>query len=105
MKEIKVKVTFTDEVLGSASANEKVYSEFIASKAPDAASMEEEIATIGADAVEEKKMTIFPKLADGSPFMWDYQWRGFFKEMCGILKKIPGTESSKVTANKKLIDD
>lgn len=48
----------------------------------------------------EKAMTIFPKLPDGTPFIYDYQIRGFFKEMCGILKKLDNTVSSKIKAHK-----
>lgn len=105
MKEIKVKITFTEEVLGSSPANEDIYKDFIASKSPDAATIEEEVAAVGVEEVTEKSMTIFPKQADGTPFVYDYQIRGFFKEMAGICKKIPHTESSKISAQKKLIDN
>ena len=105
MKEIKIRVTFTEEVLGSLPSDEEIYRNYIASKAPDAATIEQEVEAVGVDEVAEKQMTVFAKTADGKPFVYDYQWRGFFKEMCGILKKIPGTESSLVTQNKKLIDD
>ena len=105
MKEIKVKITFTEEVLGSSPANEDIYKDFIASKSPDANTLAEEVEAIGVDEVAEKSMTIFPKLANGQPFVYDYQIRGYLKEQAGILKKIPGTESSKITAHKKLIDN
>ena len=35
---LKVKLTFTEELLGTASANPELHSDFIASKAPDAPS-------------------------------------------------------------------
>lgn len=35
MKEIKVKITFTEEVLGTLPANKDVYADYIASKAPE----------------------------------------------------------------------
>ena len=44
-------------------------------------------------------------MADGTPFIYDYQMRGFFEKACGILKKIPHTVSSGIKANKKLIDN
>ena len=103
MKEIKVRITFTEELLGTASNNPEIHSEFIASKAPDAPSLKEEVAAIGADEVEEKSMTIFPK-EDGKPFVWDYQIKGFFKDACGVLKKVTGTESASIKAYKKEID-
>lgn len=104
MKEIKVKVTFTEAVLGTCSANEDIYREFIGSKSPDASTIEDEVASLGADAVAEKGMTIFPKLEDGTPFFYDYQIKGFFKDTCGGLRKVKGTEASKIKAYKKELD-
>ena len=47
MKKLHVRITFTDPVLGTGNSNKEIHSEFIASKAPDAMSREEEIAAIG----------------------------------------------------------
>ena len=49
-------------------------------------------------------MTVFPKLEDGTPFVWDYQIKGFFKDTCSALRKVSGTESAKIKAFKKEID-
>ena len=103
MKKLKVKITLTEEMLGTASGNPEVHREFIASKAPDAASVEDEVAAVGVDEVVEKSMTIFPK-QDGSPFIWDYQIKGFFKDTCGALARVPGTRSNKLKAYRKVID-
>lgn len=105
MTKVHIKLTFTDDLLGTSSGNPDIHREFIASKAPDAAKMEEEVAALGVDAVEEKSMTVFPKMADGTPYLWDYQIRGFFKEICGAMRGIPGTKSSKVKAYKKKVDN
>ena len=105
MTKVHVRLAFTDDLLGTSSGNPELHREFIASKAPDAAKMEEEVAAIGVDAVEEKTMTVFPKMADGTPYLWDYQIRGFFKEICGAMRGIPGTKSSKVKAYKKKVDN
>ena len=104
MKKLHVSVEFIEELLGTASANAEIHSEFIASKAPDAQSIEEEVAAIGADAVEEKSMTIFPKLEDGTPFIYDYQWKGYFKDSCGMLRRASGYKSKNLKAYKKEID-
>lgn len=104
MKELKVKLTFTEEVLGTASNNPEIHDEFIASKAPDAPSRVEEIEALGVNEVIEKDKTVFPKLEDGTPFVWDYQVRGFFKDTCSALRKVTGTKSSKIKAFKKEID-
>lgn len=104
MKELKVKITFVEELLGTASANPEVHAEFIASKAPDAGSREEEIAAIGVEEAIEKSMTVFPRNSEGEPIIYDYQIRGHFKESCGFLRKIKDTRSSKIKAYKKQID-
>ena len=104
MKEVKVRLTLTEEMLGTATANEQIYTDYIGSNAPDAPSLAEEVEALGADAVEEKAMTVFPKDADGCPIMWDYQVKGFFKDTCGALKRVSGTRSEKLKAFKKEID-
>lgn len=102
-KILKVRVTMFEEILGTASANPEIHEEFIASKAPDAPSREEEVAAVGADEVFEKGMTVFPRMG-GKPIAWDYQWKGFFKDACGCLRKIPGSACEKIKAYKKEID-
>lgn len=104
MRTMRVRLTLTEEVLGTASNNPEIHSEYIASKAPDAMSREEEIEAIGVDAEVEKSMTVFPRDADGNPIMWDYQIKGFFKDACGMLRKVPKTKSSGIKAYKKEID-
>ena len=103
MVTLKVRVTTIEEMLGTASANPELHEEFIASKAPDAQTREEEVAALGAEEVFEKGMTVFPR-NDGKPIVWDYQWKGFFKDACQSLKKVPGTECGKIKAYKKEID-
>ena len=105
MTKLKFRITFTDDLLGTCAGNADIHREFIASKAPDAQKIEDEVAALGVDGVEEKTMTIFPKLPDGTPFLWDYQIRGFFKEICGAMRGIDGTKSSKVKAYKKKVDN
>lgn len=106
MKTMKVKLTFVEAVLGTSPANEDIYREFIASKAPvdERINIEDEVAALGVDEVVEKGMTIFPKLDDGTPFVYDYQLKGFFKGAASALRQIPGSRSSKVKAYKKKID-
>ena len=103
-KILKVKVTFFEELLGGANNNKEIHQEFIASKAPDAISREEEVAAVGVNEVFEKGMTVFPRDPDGNPIAWDYQWKGFFKDACGSLRKMPDSECSKIKAYKKEID-
>lgn len=104
MKLMKVRLTLTEEALGMMPTNKEIHEEYIASKAPDAPSIEEEVAAVGVDEVVEEQKTVFPKLEDGSPFMWDYQIRGMFKDSIGMLRNIPKTACSKLKAYKKKVD-
>ena len=104
-KELKVRITFIEEVLGTASNDPSIHEEFIASKAPDVPSMEEEVAAFGVGEVVEKSMTVFPRNGDGKPILYDYQLKGWFKDACSMLARLKGgTESSKLKAYKKIID-
>lgn len=104
MTTITVKVTFDENVLGTASSNPDIHRDFIASNAPDAASREEEVAAIGTEEAFEKSMTVFPRDDDGNPIAWDYQWRGFLKDAFKSLRKVPGSECGKIKAYKQEID-
>ena len=101
---MKVRIHFFEEILGTASNNPDIHSEFIASKAPDAKTMAEEIASVGTVEVIEKSMTVFPRNSEGQPFLYDYQIKGFFKDSTGVLRKVTGSKASKVKAYKKEID-
>ena len=104
MKELKVRITLTDEALGMMPADPKIHETYIAGNAPDAPSIEEEIAAHGQEEVVEKTMTIFPKLEDGTPFFWDYQLRGFFKDAIGMLRRVADSKCSKLKNYKKVVD-
>lgn len=104
MKTLKVRLTFFEEILGTASGDPDIHDTYITSKAPNAKNREEEIATLGVEKVSERSMTIFPRLKDGTPILFDYQIRGFFKDSCGMLRNVKSTHSSKIKAYKKTID-
>lgn len=104
MKEMKVRLEFFEEVLGTASSDPEIHEKYIASNAPDAPSRKEEVEALGAEEVFEKSMTVFPRLDDGKPFLWDYQIKGFFKDSCRMLRMVKGTPSSAIKAYKKEID-
>lgn len=101
---LKVRLTFTEEVLGTASNNPEIHDEYIASKAPDAASHDEEISAVDVNEIIEKSMTVFPRSDSGEPILFDYQIKGFFKDACGMLRRVKGSKSSGVKAFKKEID-
>ena len=104
MKEMKIRVTFIEPILGTQPADPELHTRFIASKAPDHQTMAEEVEAMGAAEVEERSKTIFPKMEDGTPFLWDYQIKGFFKDSCGMLRRVSSSKSKKLTAYKKEID-
>lgn len=102
--EMHIRVEFIEPVLGMTPGDPEIASRFIASKAPDAKSMEEELEAISTEDMEERTMTVFPRTEDGQPFFWDYQIKGHMKDTCGGLRRVKGSLSSKVTAYKKIID-
>lgn len=103
MKEMKVRLTFTEEILGTVSNDKEIHAEYIASKAPDAPSKEEEIEAIGVEGMIGKGMTVFPRNADGKPILFDYQIKGFFKNSAKAFNYVGG--KSKLTAYKSKIDN
>ena len=103
-KPLKVEITLTEDCLGMMPTSQTIYRDYIASKAPDAVTMEEEIENSGIEGVESKGTTVFPRNEQGQPFFWDYQIRGMIKESISMLKRMPGTKCSSMTAHKKIVD-
>lgn len=104
MKTLKVRMTLTEEALGMMPTDKEVHETYIASKAPDAPSIEEEVEAVGVEEVVEKQKTVFPRMEDGTLFFWDYQIRGMFKDAMGMLRRISDNPCAKVTAYKKAVD-
>jgi hypothetical protein len=100
----KVRLTFTEELLGTANADPEVHAKFVSSKGPDAKTLKEEIEALGENAVVEKTMTVFARDKEGNPALWNYQIKGFFKDACGMLARAKGSKSGALTAYKKIID-
>ena len=70
---MKVRLTFLEPVLGTWPSSENIARDYIASKAPDASTIEDEIAALGADAVAEKGKTVFPR-TNGQPKEAVLEW-------------------------------
>ena len=108
MKELKVRLTFIEDILGTKSNNKDIYSDYIANQVLDPKKKKEEIEAVGIETYEEKNITVFPRMEDGTPVFWDYQIKGFFKEACSVLQRCKGEkfskESCKLKAYKKIID-
>jgi hypothetical protein len=116
---MRVRLCFTEELLGTKPANKEVFGSFIASKAPDDDKRKQELDT--AEHREEQGTTIFAKwprrevakhdksfeVGDPDeliPGLYDYTVKGFFKEACTMLKQTDGTISKSMTAHKSKID-
>jgi len=96
-------LTFTEPLLGTVALDPEIYQAWIAKSAPDAASLQEEIETLGTDEVMEKGTTGFHRL-DGAPILYDYVIKGFLKDACSMLRRVPGTFSHGIRAYRKIID-
>jgi hypothetical protein len=98
-KEYDVKLTFIEPILGTVPKDKEVYASFIKTKGPTGNDDEME----SVEETEEKGWTGF-HMVDGSPVLYNYVIKGFFKDACGMLRRVTGTQSKKVKSYKKVID-
>lgn len=104
------KITMAEEMLGTWCNNSDVHREFIASKSKDADKVEEELASLPAEDLEKKAVTVFPR-ENGSPILYDYQVKGFLKNTIGLLIELADKEikvgKSKLTkfTCKRIVDN
>lgn len=105
-----VRLTMIEPTLGSSPSDPEIYSTYIKSKRPAEIQPTEDAGEVDSlkvseeNAGSENKFTIFHKLEDGTPFIYDYVIKGFFKNACKSLRKAPGSASEKLSAYKGLID-
>lgn len=93
---MKVRITFTREVLGTAPADPEIYERFIGNKL-DKEKLKAELETLGVDEALERTLTVFHK-RDNEPLFLDYQVKGFLKEAVGALVRFSKIEVSKKPA-------
>jgi len=84
-KQLKIRVTFLDPLLGTASADPQIHEKFIATKSADKAKAKAELEALPAEELIENAVTVFPRNGDGRPILYDYQVRGFLKEALGAI--------------------
>ena len=101
---LRVRLHYIESLLGTAPMNKEIYRDWIAHKAPDAKTMEEEIAMIGVDEVIEKGLTGFLRSKDGKIGTLAYTFRGYFKETITHEKRGDHSVCKKFTAHKTKID-
>jgi len=103
---MKVRLTFTENILGTWPNEKDIADQFIVAKAPTDEFIAEELENIeGLNTEGTRGKTVFPR-HDGVPVFYDYQIKGFFKDSCGMLSRLKtsGNESCKLKAYKKIID-
>ena len=108
MANMKVKITLLEDMLGTAPNNKEIYTDYLASKAPEGKNVKDEIDTIDEpDGIEEmRQMTVFHRNPENDqPIIFDYLLKGFFKNACSAMREVPKSESSKIKAYKKKIDN
>lgn len=104
-----VRLTFVEPPLGTRPGNEEILQEHVLGQARKRAAKEgielsddmlkEEVTSMPeVEGEVEEKTTWFSRDKDGDPIMWDFQLKGFFKEACWALKRLPDTASSKLKA-------
>lgn len=94
-----VDIVLLTDMLGTVPKDPAVYETYIKSLGTD---NDDEMETVP-DNREEKGWTGFHQNENG-PIIYDYLIKGFFKDACGMLRRAPGSHSSKLTAFKKIID-
>lgn len=103
METRRIKITLTDEMLGT-NPRPDIHEKFISANAPNAESRGEELEHLPVDEMIKNEMTVFYRDNDGLPAMACYHMYGFFKSACGFLRKVKNTRSEKLKAYKKAID-
>jgi len=100
---MKVEIEFTEPLLGTLSGNKELAEEHIASKHPKEPQEDEIESIANIDTELANGSTVFNSDENGA-FLWDYQIKGFFKDACSMLRRVPDTRSKKLTAHRKVID-
>ncbi|MEX1040196.1 MAG: hypothetical protein WDZ51_06185 [Pirellulaceae bacterium] len=98
----KIELTFKESLLGTVPKNKDVYAKYIMTKAAvQDEAVKAELETVA--NIEATGWTGF-HTQDDKPFIFDYQIKGFFKDACSSLRRVPGTKSKLEKAYKKVID-
>lgn len=96
---LKLRLTFTEPLLGTLPGDKEIAKEFITSKHPEGSQEDEEVSL--RDEVE-KQSTFFSYNDKNEPILWDYQVKGFFKDACSMMLRV--VKVPELRAHKKIID-
>lgn len=94
----KITLIFVEPLLGTVG-NKKAWIEHIAADLDDDLLSEE----LDTNPDLEAGLTGFHQNGDG-PVLYDYAIKGYLKDACGMLRRVPNTASAKLTAYQKVID-
>lgn len=78
---MKVRITFTEPLLGTLASQTDVAKDFILGKHPNG-EQPDEVSALPDESKIAVAMTTFSRTPDGLPMLWDYQIKGFLKEAC-----------------------
>ncbi len=100
-----MKATFTEDLLGTAPLNPNIYSDYILnsgiSPTVPVTDTLDELETVPNG---DKGKTGFHRLEDGTPCIYDYVLKGFFKDACAMQARVGESQSKQLKAYKKVID-
>jgi len=95
----KVELEFTEPLLGTLPGDEKLAEEYVTSKHPEGLQKEEQESLPGEI---KKSSSYFARDGRDKPILWDYQIKGFFKDVCSMMQRVAKIDDLK--AHKKIID-
>lgn len=100
----KVYLRFTEPLLGTAPKSPEIYTDYIASKAPPDTNTSDELES-APDDLENKGWTGFHTNPEtGQVMLYDYVIKGYMKEVCSHLRRVPNSKSHGLKAHKKVIN-
>ena len=95
--DMKIRITLQEEMLGTKPEDPTVFATYIASLSEDLVKATEENGVAQenetpeeTEAVKRERVgsSIFHKMEDGNPFMWDYEFKGMFKDAAGAMNRM-----------------
>lgn len=99
-----VELTYTDKLLGTLAGDPEIATEHILNKHPNGKPAQDEVESLETAAETlVKGSTVFHKMDDGTPLLYDYMIKGFFKDAASMLNRaLP--KDKQLKAHKKIID-
>lgn len=104
VEKFNVRMFFVQPFLGSAPNSSDIYKRFIASKAPDAPTREEELLNTTVENVAAKGVNVFLRRSKtGAPCVGQHTVKGFYKESMTAVRRQGGTVCDNISGHKTKI--